>query len=350
MFRSSKQLVYILVVLAIAVSVLSGCGAEPTPVVVVVTRANTPEPQVQVVTATFTPTTEVVASDTPLPTVTLAPSDTPPPPPTAQAPAEPEYVLYEHPSGTFSLQIPAGDDYETTEEGVYFTYGGSLIMVLYGVPDTPADATTLEGAVQAIVDDALVAQGLISTYDDLAVEINDAGNGAVGSMTMTSDEIGDGEGVVAVWQVEHVLYIVILLTPDYAAVEPVWERALDSLDVTPSGVPAPTTVPPTAVPPTATKKPKPTPTSPPPTSAPPASNQGCYLFENHIDAELTVTFTAQDRSWSDSFKIAAMGTKEYCLDPGRYTYTIDAPPPWNSINGELTVQAGDRYLWPIRAE
>jgi serine protease Do len=42
-----------------------------------------------------------------------------------------------------------------------------------------------------------------------------------------------------------------------------------------------------------------------------------------------------------------MGTKEYCLDLGRYTYTIDAPPPWGSINGDLTVNAGDRFRWPI---
>lgn len=340
-----KRLVHVFAVLATSLGLLSACGAEPTPAVVVVTRANTPEPQVQVVTATFTPTPHVMPSDTPLPTV--APSDTPPPP-TDEVPSEPEFVFYEHPSGTFNLQIPAGDQYETTEEGVYFAYGDSLVMVLYGVPDTPPDSAALESTIQAIIDDALVAQGLINTYDDLAVELNDAGNGAVGSMTMTSDEIGDGEGVVALWQVEHVLYIVILLTPDYTAVERVWEVTLDTLDVTPEGVPAPTAVPPTAVPPTATKKPRPKPTLPPPTSPPTQSNKGCYLFENQIDAELTVTFTAQDRAWSDSFKIAAMGTKEYCLDPGRYTYTIDAPPPWNSINGELTVNAGDRYRWPIR--
>jgi serine protease Do len=72
------------------------------------------------------------------------------------------------------------------------------------------------------------------------------------------------------------------------------------------------------------------------------------VFENHLGVDLTVTFTAQDRQWSDSFSIPADGTKEYCLDPGRYTYTIDAPPPWGSINGDLEVHAGDRYLWPIR--
>ena len=57
-----------------------------------------------------------------------------------------------------------------------------------------------------------------------------------------------------------------------------------------------------------------------------------------------------DRNWSDNFKIDRLGTKEYCLDPGRYTYTIDAPPPWSSINGDLEVHTGDRFRWPIEGE
>ena len=61
-----------------------------------------------------------------------------------------------------------------------------------------------------------------------------------------------------------------------------------------------------------------------------------------------MTFTARDRQWNDSFPVPANGTKEYCLDPGSYTYTIDAPPPWGSTNGELVVNAGDRFRWPIR--
>lgn len=346
MFHSRKQVFHLLVILALVLGLLAACdGSEPSPVVVVVTRAETPTPQVQVVTATFTPTPEVVPTDTPLPTV--APSDTPLPSPTVEAPAGPTFVPYEHPSGTFNLQIPAEAEYEENEEGLYFAYGDSLIMVLFGVPDVPLDSEAIDAAIPAILDDALVGEGLINSYDNLAVEHSEEAQGAVASMTMTSDELGDGEGVLALWQVEHVLYIIILLTPDYAQVETVWEMALDSLDVTPSGVPAPT-----AVPPTATKKPKPKPTakptSPPPPTSPPASSQGCYLFENYIDAELTVTFTAQDRAWSDSFTIPANGTKEYCLDAGRYTYTIDAPPPWNSINGEITVKAGERLRWPIR--
>ncbi len=351
MFCLLKRTIRILPTLAVAVGLLAACGGpEPTPIVVVVTRADTPVPEAQTATPT-TPPPEVVPSDTPVPTV--APSDTPLPPPTAGASADTIFVPYEHPSGTFSLRIPIEAEYEETEDGFVFAYGDSLVLVLFAVPGAPLDSEAIDAVIPVILDEALLAEDLITSYDNLVVEHNEAGNGAVASMTMTSNQIGDGEGALVLWQVEHVLYIMILLTHDYAAVESVWEAALDSVDVTPSAVAAPTVTlapPPTAVPPTATKRPKPTstPTSAPPPTSPPASSQGCYLFENYIDAELTVTFTAQDRQWSDSFTIPANGTKEYCLDPGRYTYTIDAPPPWSSLNGEITVRAGDRFRWPIR--
>jgi hypothetical protein len=134
---------------------------------------------------------------------------------------------------------------------------------------------------------------------------------------------------------------------------------------TPTPVPptdTPTAVPPTATPvppthtPTATPKPRPQPTATPKpkataTEAPPPApqpSQGCYLFQNFLGADVTVTLTAQDWEWSDSFLLAPGAEKAYCLDPGRYTYTLDAPPPWGSTNGELTVQAGDMFLFPIR--
>lgn len=114
-------------------------------------------------------------------------------------------------------------------------------------------------------------------------------------------------------------------------------------------VPSPTSPPQ----PTPTSAPQPTPTSPPvaqPTAPPAAANLGCYLIQNQMGVELTFTFTAQDWNWNESFQVPADAEQEYCLSPGRYTYTVDAPPPWSSINGELQVQAGDRYLWPIRGQ
>jgi serine protease Do len=81
-----------------------------------------------------------------------------------------------------------------------------------------------------------------------------------------------------------------------------------------------------------------------------SASQGCYLFQNQLGAELTITFTRTDTGRGATFKVAGGGEVEKCFDPGRYTYTMDAPPPWNSINGELTVQAGDAFLFPIAGE
>ncbi len=77
------------------------------------------------------------------------------------------------------------------------------------------------------------------------------------------------------------------------------------------------------------------------------SSQGCYLFNNGLGPELTITFTRRGDGWNITFKVPADGTYQQCLDPGEYTYTIDAPPPWGAINGEVTVSAGDDIAIPI---
>jgi serine protease Do len=80
------------------------------------------------------------------------------------------------------------------------------------------------------------------------------------------------------------------------------------------------------------------------------ASQGCYLFQNQIGPELTITFTNKDTGKSETFKAPSNGEVEKCFNPGRYTYTLDAPPPWGSTNGELTVEAGDAFLFPISPE
>lgn len=77
------------------------------------------------------------------------------------------------------------------------------------------------------------------------------------------------------------------------------------------------------------------------------ANQGCYLFQNQVGPELTITFTNKDSGKSETFKVPGNGEVQKCFAPGRYTYTLDAPPPWGSTNGELTVEAGDAFLFPI---
>ncbi len=77
------------------------------------------------------------------------------------------------------------------------------------------------------------------------------------------------------------------------------------------------------------------------------ASQGCYLFQNQVGPELNITFTNKDSGKSETFKVPGNGEVEKCFNPGRYTYTLDAPPPWGSTNGELTVEAGDNFLFPI---
>jgi serine protease Do len=78
--------------------------------------------------------------------------------------------------------------------------------------------------------------------------------------------------------------------------------------------------------------------------------KGCYTFQNQIGPELTITFTNRSTSKSETFVVPSNGEIERCFDPGRYTYTLDAPPPWGSTNGELAVEAGDVFLFPISPE
>jgi serine protease Do len=81
-----------------------------------------------------------------------------------------------------------------------------------------------------------------------------------------------------------------------------------------------------------------------------AGSQGCYTFQNELGAELNITFTRRGDGWNTTFQVAPKGENRQCFDPGNYTYTLDAPPPWGSTNGELTVSAGDNFAFPIYGE
>lgn len=137
-------------------------------------------------------------------------------------------------------------------------------------------------------------------------------------------------------------------------------NALTAPSVAASSAPTPTVsapITPTATAvllPTPTSVVPPTPSAPTPTPTPttPADpfppDKGCFLFQNQLGPELTVTITGGDGTFNQSFKVPDSKEVPYCLSPGHYTYTIDAPPPWADINGELDAKAGDRYLFPIR--
>lgn len=95
--------------------------------------------------------------------------------------------------------------------------------------------------------------------------------------------------------------------------------------------------------------------TPRPTATPaPASGQtnqtattGCYILENQLSFTLTIKLSRAD-GWSDSFQLDPAARREYCAPAGTYNYTISLPPPLSSINGVLTISAGDRFYLPLK--
>ena len=78
---------------------------------------------------------------------------------------------------------------------------------------------------------------------------------------------------------------------------------------------------------------------------PPTAAASCLQIINHINDELTVTLTAQERTWNRDFKVARRGQHTECIEPGRYTYTISIP--GGSINGEFTINRGETLRFPV---
>ncbi len=80
------------------------------------------------------------------------------------------------------------------------------------------------------------------------------------------------------------------------------------------------------------------------------TDKGCMLLQNQLGPELTFTFTGVDSGFTETVTVNSDADVPYCLDPGRYTVTVDAPPPWADINEEFTISAGDRFFFPIRPQ
>ncbi len=77
------------------------------------------------------------------------------------------------------------------------------------------------------------------------------------------------------------------------------------------------------------------------------ADKGCYLIRNAVGPELNVTTTNKDNGKSENFRVPAGGDYVWCAFPGRYAITIDAPPPWSSMNADRDVALGDRIMWTI---
>jgi serine protease Do len=78
-----------------------------------------------------------------------------------------------------------------------------------------------------------------------------------------------------------------------------------------------------------------------------ASGQACITFRNNLGAELTITFTRTSDQWNKTFKVGGHRQQRECFNPGRYTLTVDAPPPWGSFNDDLTLSAGDNFPYDV---
>ena len=76
-------------------------------------------------------------------------------------------------------------------------------------------------------------------------------------------------------------------------------------------------------------------------------DKGCYLIRNAVGPELNITTTNKDNGKSENFRVPAGGDYVWCTFPGRYAITIDAPPPWSSMNADRDVALGDRIMWTI---
>lgn len=78
-----------------------------------------------------------------------------------------------------------------------------------------------------------------------------------------------------------------------------------------------------------------------------ASGQACILFRNNLGAELNITFTRSGDNWNRTFKVPGNRQQRECFDPGRYTFTVDAPPPWSSFNDAIELSAGDNFPYDV---
>ena len=93
--------------------------------------------------------------------------------------------------------------------------------------------------------------------------------------------------------------------------------------------------------------PTPTPSLAQPTDT---TDQGCLVLQNQLGPPLTFTFTRSDGSFSDTFEVTSDADVPYCLAPGNYRVTVDAPPPWSALNTEVQLNAGDYIYFPIRPQ
>lgn len=82
-------------------------------------------------------------------------------------------------------------------------------------------------------------------------------------------------------------------------------------------------------------------------SIPPGT--GCVRIGNYVGPELTVSFTNQTTGAAHTDSVPSNQTRFLCMAPARYAVTADAPPPWNTLNFEIEVKAGEGLDLPLMA-
>ena len=294
-----QRSLWAIVSVALLMVLLTGCQLQlltPVPSADAPAETSTPEPEA---TAIEVPTVEPTEIPTEAPTNTPAPTATPTVAPTETATTVPTEVPTEAPTATT----------EPTAEPEAFTASIAVPSLnIRGGPGTnyPIVGSAPQGTEFVVIGQVAECQWYLIDHPDL-------GDAWVAGSAQFVTSSGDCSEVIEV-----------------------------------ANPPAPPAVPPTA-------------TAAPSTAEPPAeddsgatvpddlpADQGCYLFQNQLGPELTITFTRSDGNWSDTIKVRSDKDEPYCFAPGKYTVTVDAPPPWGELNSELKVNAGDRFYYPIR--
>jgi hypothetical protein len=141
-------------------------------------------------------------------------------------------VWYEHPSEMFGLQLPVvAEIVDETDEGVDILLDeDSLLFVYYYEADPDLSSDTIDEEVAWVLDIYVEEDEVISEYDVTAAEELDDMLYAA-DFSYTSEEYEDGDGKIVFTQEGETVYFLLLVSADIEEIEPVWEMAVESLEV-----------------------------------------------------------------------------------------------------------------------
>lgn len=237
---------------------------------------------------------------------------------------------------TETIGISSSESASATVEGATTTAISATATIPVPVADTPTPAASTEPRLTVIVAALRMRSGPSTEYTVL-------GAAAQGEQYPII-----GQAYNCQWyQVAHPQLGAVWLSgsAQHVATDVSCDQVAAAILPTPQPAEAPTATP---VPAQAQQTDNPTPAQP--VDDPLPADQGCLILQNQLGPELTFTFTSADSSWNDSIKVSAEHDIPYCFKPGNYRVTVDAPPPWPSLNLDFAIQAGYRAYFPIRPQ